>query len=162
MLTYTRLREVLHYYATTGQFRWLVKPNRNIRVGSIAGCLTDRGYIGIKIDGRRYKAHRLAWFFMTGSWPEDQVDHKDRDRANNRWLNLREANRHQNSRNAKLRVDNSSGVKGVYWIEKTKRWRAVINGPKNKHLGYFSSLVDATMARQEAERAHYGEYASGA
>ena len=78
MLTQERLKEVLHYDPETGIFMWLVAPNGRIRVGMEAGSSHD-GYIGIKVDRILYKAHRLAWFYMTGEWPANDVDHWDRN-----------------------------------------------------------------------------------
>src|SRR5437879_5605760 len=111
MLTAERLKELLTYDPETGEFRWKVAPNGRVRVGDIAGCVSSRGYILIGIDGALYRAHRLAFLFMTGAFPEPQVDHSNRDKADNRWLKLREANNSQNNANKPAQSNNTSGYK---------------------------------------------------
>jgi hypothetical protein len=80
-LTAERLREVLNYNPGTGVFTWRVQTGRRAPVGAIAGCITWYGYIAIKIDCCRHLAHRLAWFYVTGAWPKDQIDHINGNRS---------------------------------------------------------------------------------
>jgi HNH endonuclease len=89
IITRTRLKEFLHYDPETGVFTWLVKPCRNILAGSIAGNVMNEGYVMVKIDRKNYKAHRLAWLYVHGTFPPDQLDHINRGRADNRLCNLR-------------------------------------------------------------------------
>ena len=92
MLTYERLRELLHYDPETGAFTWIKSTYRKGQPGTPAGCLSKRlGYILIGIDKRLYYAHRLAFLWMTKQWPEKEVDHINLDKADNRWANLRPA-----------------------------------------------------------------------
>lgn len=91
MLTAERLREVLEYDPAIGVFRWLIKPCGQISIGDIAGCRHGEGYVQIRVIGRIYLAHRLAWLYMTGEWPISLIDHRNLDRSDNRWSNLREA-----------------------------------------------------------------------
>jgi hypothetical protein len=96
MLTAERLRELMNYDQETGRFTRLISVSSNARAGDIAGSFNCNGYRQIKIDGISYKEHRLAVLWMTGSWPKDQIDHADLNRAHNSWKNIREATRPQN------------------------------------------------------------------
>lgn len=88
-LTQTRLKELLFYNPETGNFTWLVRSADRIKIGQTAGCLDKtNGYISIKVDKRRYTGHRLAYLYMTGEFPTE-IDHINRNRADNRWENLR-------------------------------------------------------------------------
>src|SRR5665213_3102737 len=102
VLTQARLKKLLHYDPLTGMFTWRITHGRHDRwkAGARAGNLhkSDRRWL-IRIEGIRYKAHRLAWLYMTGRWPRDQIDHKDTDSSNNVFTNLREATNAQNQQN---------------------------------------------------------------
>jgi hypothetical protein len=154
-LTAERLRELLHYNPVTGDFSWLVGRPKASR-GAVAGCLPPSGYRTIRIDGQIYLAHRLAWLYMTGTWPENLIDHKDRNQSDNRWDNLREATHSQNHQNQHARRDSSSGIKGVYRHKQTSgSWVASlkING---RHLrGCFPSMEEAIATRSAWEKEHF-------
>jgi HNH endonuclease len=120
-----RLREVLHYNPDTGLWTWLVSVNRGARAGSRAGTII-KGYLRIRIDGQGYQASCLAWFYMTGEWPIREVDHRDTDKANDRWINLREASSAENNSNRRMFKNNTSGFKGVSWDRKAQKWRVQI------------------------------------
>jgi hypothetical protein len=147
-----RLQEVLHYDPETGIFTWLKVKHRTIRPGDEAGRFSPYGYITVKVDQIEYMAHRLAWFYMTGAWPTDQIDHRDRNRANNRWVNLREATNKQNHENIGLSCRNTSGIKGVRWDSQRGKWFAFITHHRRmQNLGRFADLDDAIAARRSAE-----------
>lgn len=148
-----RLRELLHYEPETGIFTWRVDRYRKKTAGQVAGNFRCDGYIGICIEGVIYLAHRLAWLYVKGFWPVDQIDHKDRDRINNRFDNLRESSNKQNNENRILQANTASGIMGVSWMPKSKKWQVGIkhNGVR-KHLGCFDSLLDAAAVRIRAER----------
>ena len=160
MLTQERLKEVLEYSPFLGLF-WRIKAtSKSVKVGNVAGSRRRNGYVEMSIDGRRYYAHRLAFLYMTGSFPKNQVDHIDGDPSNNRWKNLREATGSENMCNRhKIQSNNKSGVTGVNWIARTGKWRSMIciNG-KQTHLGYFIDKKDAINARRKAEIDYYGEF----
>lgn len=99
ILDTARLRELLHYDPLTGEFRWLVNRHPNKTKGALAGSPDEEGYIRIGIDKRRYRAHRLAWFYMHGVWPDDEVDHRNGVRTDNSLLNLRVVTRSVNMQN---------------------------------------------------------------
>lgn len=154
-LTQERLKELLDYDPETGLFIWKVDRGNNKIKGKIAGCLDkESGYWKIAIDKKNYRAHRLAFLYIEGYLPENQVDHKDRDRANNKWDNLREASQTCNMRNQKININNKSGVTGVCWDNSRKKWRAYIEVPQKINIGRFDNLIDAVKARWKAELQH--------
>jgi hypothetical protein len=160
MLTSERLREILHYDQETGVFTWLGK-----RLGAPkdkpAGTTIDAaGYRGIVIDRRRYLSHRLAWLYMTGEWPCNQIDHRDLDPSNNRWCNLREATNSQNHANIAIMCSNTSGLKGAFWHKHQRKWTAAIRCKRKLYnLGYFSTAEEAHSAYIEAANKLFGQYA---
>ena len=155
-----RLREILHYDPETGVFTWNISTNNFVKIGSVAGSPDDKGYLLIQIDGRRHKAHRLAWLYETGKWPRDMIDHVNGISSDNRFANLREATRSENMCNKGPPANNRTGLKGVRWRSEHRRWQAQIgvNGQK-KHLGYFSTPEEAHAAYAAAAKAFHGDFA---
>ena len=150
------LREILSYNKETGVFVWK-KPRRGIRVGQVAGYASNngkKGYWIIRIDGFNCYAHRLAFIYMKGVEPPDQVDHIDGNGLNNKLSNLRLVSVTENKQNQKRRVDNFSGCTGVSFNKGAWRARIVVN-KKEVNLGRFKSKIDAEAARKSAEK-HYG------
>lgn len=151
-LTQKRLKDVLDYNPDTGVFTWRVYRGRKAMIGSTSGTITKAGRLRIQIDGYCFLAHRLAWLYVYGYIPENEIDHIDRDPMNNRIKNLREASRLCNARNVGTRKDNTSGIIGVCWYPSTKKWTAQISHKgKRLRLGYFKSKLDAAKSRYEAE-----------
>ncbi len=153
-LTSEQLRKLLDYDPRTGLLRWLVNGPPPRSFWKIAGNTSKvDGYVQVQVNGENYKAHRLIWRMVTGEWPEHEIDHEDRDRANNRWKNIRPATSKQNAENHSLRVDNVSGVPGVWWDKRCQHWRAFINHHgKRISLGNHISFDIAVSARREAEK----------
>ena len=152
-------RSVLAYDPSTGKFTWLVKSSTHVEAGRIAGGIDGNGYILIKFQERAYKAHRLAWLFTHGGWPEGEIDHINGDRTDNRLANLRVVTREQNQANAKRRRDNRSGFKGVR-LYKPGRWQArIVSGGRMKSLGYFDTPEAASAAYAQAAGALRGVFA---
>jgi hypothetical protein len=163
-LTRDFLKSILDYDPKTGAFTWKWRDGIDISVntrdaGKPAGTTKD-GYLVIMIDGRQYRAHRLAYFMMIGRWPKHDIDHHDLDRMNNAWDNIRPATRSQNHGNKGTRVDNTSGYKGVDWHSQNKCWRARI-GFRGKviHLGTFASKEAAAEAYRAAALKYFGRFA---
>lgn len=156
-----RIRQVISYDPDTGLFVWAIS-----RCGARKGDLCGRinavtGYREIGVDYGLRPAHNIAWVIMTGEWPERDVDHINRVKSDNRWVNLRLANRSQNNGNEGLRPCNTSGYKGV--VKDSFRsgwWRAQIcvNGRK-RNLGRFERIEDAAAAYDKAAIEGFGEYA---
>lgn len=148
VLTAERLREVLQYHPETGQFTWKLNPSC-VRIGKIAGTLLEKGYVKIAIDKRAHMAHRLAWLYVHGEWPDGYIDHINRNKSDNRISNLRVVGRNENMQNQGLHKRNTSGFRGV--SEFKNRWRARIsvNG-KDKYLGRFKDKESAYEAYLKA------------
>lgn len=157
-LTLDRVREVLSYDPETGIFRWRIKLSDRAPIGKVAGGRAPKGQWRIKIDGRYYMAHRLAWFLMTGVWPSE-VDHKNRIGRDNRWENLRECTHSQNHANTKCRSDNTSGFKGVQFRKQTGKYQAtVVKDGKRVHVGSFARAEDAFEAYCRKAVEMFGEF----
>ncbi len=151
MLTQSRLKELLRYDPDTGVFTWAVRRH-GVRIGDVAGGVDFYGYLCIKIDGRLYKAHRLAWLYVYGKWPADQMDHINGVCDDNRLRNLREATHAQNEQNRALNANNVSGYPGVSWHKRDRKWQSQIGFEgRGKHLGYFDDPESAYAAYLSAK-----------
>jgi hypothetical protein len=157
-----RIHELLSYDPITGVFTWRVSRKRNqVKKGSAAGYKTQLGYIEIGLDGHRIMAHVLAYFIMTGSWPEKTIDHKNRKPSDNRWENLRPANQSEQSCNTKLDKRNKSGFRGVYYNGKNKNWCAEVRHLKVRHRrSGFKSATEANDWVRELRLSLHGEFAN--
>jgi len=147
MITQKRLKELLSYDHKKGVFVWLYNERRNNAQGKIAGSFNCRGYRRIKIDNKQYSAHRLAFLYMEGSFPPDQVDHINRIKSDNRWCNLRHADYRINSNNR----SSNNAVMGV--SRNYDKWIAYTSNNKGirKNLGTFKYYLQACAARFEWE-----------
>lgn len=159
MITRRRLKELLVYEPSTGIFRW-AKSRVGCRKGDAAGTLVN-GYIGIKLDRRRYLAHQLAFLYMTGEVPVE-IDHKNRHPGDNRWHNLRSSTTSQNHANVVVPHGKSaSGIRGVGFRKETGRWFGHIQFEgKRIQLGTFATIEEAAAVRRHAELCIFGEYAT--
>jgi hypothetical protein len=157
-LTINRLHELLSYDPATGNFMWKV-GRQGTNKGQPAGGLDNRGYRFIRIDGRRYYAHRLVLFYESGEWPPEQVDHINGAKGDNRRSNLRLATPSQQSANSKLAVNNTSGAKGVVWSKRRRKWQVQVINFGTKHLGYYTNFDDARAAYRAGAIKFFGEYA---
>ena len=162
-LTIERLRDLLDYDPETGTFVWKISTTNVIPAGSIAGSKGKNGYISIQIDGKLYRANRLAWFYSHGRWPKGQIDHANCVTDDNRLQNLRDATCAQNQANARRRVDNKSGYKGVSQHGLTGKWSATIQHEgKRMHLGLYPTPEAAFAAYSEKLKSLKGEFARAA
>jgi hypothetical protein len=159
----TSERALLAYEPETGNFRWLVTRNSfagKAKAGAIAGSPKD-GYVQIICAKKQWRAHRLAWAFMTGELPIKglEIDHINLNRSDNRWANLRLVTRSQNMMNGNIQSNNKSGHAGVSWAKQIRKWDARITvNRKPILLGKFSDIESAIAARQAAEIEHFGQY----
>ena len=149
----------LDYDPGTGLFRWKVCHHKS-RAGTIAGHPSNEGYIVIKFGKHIYRAHRLAWFYVYGQWPNNQIDHIDGDKSNNQIANLREATNAQNMCNKRAHRDNPSGLKGVTFHKLSGKWGAQIMVNYRKiWLGVFDDKLTAHAAYTEAAKKYHGDFA---
>lgn len=126
-------------------------------MGVPAGCYQPHGYWTITVQGHKYYLHRLAWFYMTGEWPENDIDHIDGVRSNNRFSNLRECTRSQNLRN---KASPTGVVPGVNFNKALGKWGARIHEKRKViHLGTFATFEEAVAIRKQAEQQHYEGFA---
>jgi hypothetical protein len=144
MLTQTELKRILNYNPSTGIFTRLVAAGP-VKAGATANFHDARGYIIIRIANKDYKSHRLAWFYMMGYWPKQEIDHINGVKNDNRWENLRDVNRTVNCQNLRNpKANNKSGYLGVYWSKQNKKWRVRIEvNYKKIHFGYFDNVHEA-------------------
>jgi outer membrane protein assembly factor BamB len=140
------LREMLAYDAESGELRWKVKPSWGVKVGDIAGTLTPKGYIKVKVKGKIYLAHRVAWALHYGEDTELYIDHKDGEKSNNRIANLRLATSSENNYNIGVKSNNTSGHRGV--SKHRNKWEVRLG--KN-YIGTYDCVEDAINARLTAE-----------
>lgn len=145
---------MLDYEPETGFFKWKIPRGQIVKIGDVAGGKTAHGYLRIQICGKRYMAHRLAWFFVHGEFPKYQIDHFDRDKLNNRIANLREATHGENQQNiVKAHKDGASGFLGVSYVAKgIKKYKAQITlDGKIKYLGCHATPEDAHLEYLKAK-----------
>ena len=152
------LNTLLHYDPETGEFRWKQLRRNQISENSIAGYRHGSGYIHIKISGKKYPAHRLAYKMHYGIEPDGILDHIDTNRSNNRILNLRIATIAQNNANSKVRSHSLTGVKGVSPISRGYRARIKLD-KKEIYLGYYKTIEEAKSAYDKAAKEYHGEFA---
>lgn len=165
------LRQLLRYEPETGKLFWLPRSEADFKdsrrgrkhdaiswnsrfAGRVAGTVCSGGYIKVSIFDRRYGAHRLAWMLHYGASPVGVIDHINGRTDDNRIANLRDVTQLENSRNARLSSNNTSGVNGVSWKRERGMWSAwIMHDGRQVHLGYFASKAEAAAARAAADAA---------
>ena len=158
MLSIDELKLSLNYNPITGVFTWLNTGRRGI-AGKVAGSKRSDGYWAIKIHGKSYYAQSLAWFYMTGQWPDHTVDHKDLNKLNNAWDNLRRATQQEQCCNRPIAKNNTSGAKGVSWEQRHKAWRGKVYFKRRLYdLGYFKNFDTAKTAVENLRKKLHGEF----
>lgn len=153
ILTQERLHELLAYDPDTGIFTWRKPCSRfsQIKASDPAGSVHSRGYVHIKVEGRAYKAHRLAWLYVYGRWPDPALDHINRIKTDNRIVNLREADQLGNMQNKGIYQNNKAGYVGVSRIPSGRYVAQLQIAKKNHHLGVFDTPELASEAYQRAK-----------
>jgi hypothetical protein len=148
------IRAILCYCPDTGRITWVAR-RFGVTVGSEAGT-EHKGYKRVKVFGKLILAHRLAWALHHGEWPEEEIDHINRNRSDNRIANLRKATRSGNMINRKY----PTGASGITGVSKHRcGWQATIRiKKKSVHLGLFKTVEEASAARSAAEKAIYGSF----
>jgi hypothetical protein len=162
MISHDRLLELLVYDAETGVFTWRIARPGN-KAGSVAGCQRRDGYNVIRLDGKLYLAHRLAWLYEHGEWPIAELDHANGIKGDDRFCNLRLASHSQNNLNRGARSDNKSGLKNIHWDKRTRSWCVQITGGgEPKTTRYFHKVADAQAFAANERAARHGEFARNA
>lgn len=153
MLTQSRLRQVFNYDSITGVVtRRMCTANRH-KLGEVVGVRGARGYLQATVDSQKHPLHRLIWVWVHGVWPPNDLDHWNRNRADNRLKNLRPATRSENNHNQGLSKRNTSGFVGVSWDESRKAWIASIGyDNKLRYLGRYPTPEEASRAYLAAKR----------
>ena len=152
VLTQEEVRKQLDYNPETGELRWKERK-KGRRVGEVVGSTNGAGYSRTCINKKLYYTHRLVWLWVYGYFPENDIDHIDRDKLNNRLSNLREVSRTCNLRNSGMGSNNKSGVTGVCWYAGYGKWESYITAAnKKKRFGYHEDLTEAVAHRLAAEQ----------
>ena len=150
-ITHQQVIDAFSYDPVTGVLSWKNPTSNRVRKGAVCGTPDKDGYLQVGFMGKYLKTHRVIFLYMTGNHPQYEIDHINGDVTDNRWVNLRDATKHQNSQNTKLTSRNTSGVKGVSWCNQKRKWRClVISEGKYIHAGYFSDIQRATDAVRAA------------
>ena len=151
----SELKELFDYDPETGVFTWRKAVGRKIRAGAVAGTASN-GYIRIRMGGAAYKAHRLAWVYVHGKEPADQIDHVNGDGRDNRIANLREASHSENAQNRHVLPFNKSGYAGVIWDGSRSKWVArIMTNRRYRTIGAYDDKAEAAHAyRNEKKKAH--------
>lgn len=162
MIEIPDLKQILNYDKESGIFTWKVDISRKVKCGDIAGSLHEAtGYVIITYKNNKIRAHRLAWAFVNGKWPEKQIDHKNNDRSDNRYENLREATIQQNMFNRIIPSNNTSGIKGVYFIPKSNKWGASVwYNYQRFYLGSFDEIEEARQVVTEKRKELHGDFSN--
>jgi hypothetical protein len=150
MLTQERLKSILSYEEETGIFRWRIEASTRARTGSVAGTVDCDGYTVIRIAGKGYKAHRLAWLYVHGVFPEKVIDHINEQKRDNSIRNLRLVTTSENNQNiTPPNLFSTSGLRGVSWFEQYGKWKGTFQVMGKKiFVGYFDDKHDAYRAVQ--------------
>lgn len=156
MIDAEKLKRLLAYSSESGEFTWLKTSKK-------AGNSHHTGYSYIKIGGKLYSAHRLAWLYMFGESPRQDLDHINKVRSDNRICNLRLASRVENNRNRGLNSNSKTGFKGVTLHRLTGRFQASASvAGRKKYIGLYDTPEEASKAYQEFAKVHHGAFYTGA
>lgn len=151
------IQQTLEYDANTGVVYWRIGNSRR-KAGDLAGTKGANGYIYISYKYKMYLAHRIAWLLYYGQWPSSSVDHINRNKTDNRIVNLRLCpnNQRDNAQNINLLSNNTSGFTGVHFFKRTGRYQAYISVAKKRiSLGYFNTAEEAHNAYQNAKSVYH-------
>lgn len=126
--------------------------------GQPLGTLDAHGYLVATVDGKQYKVHRLIWLYVYGKWPDNQIDHANRVKTDNRITNLRDSTIAQNRQN-RVRKPNAVGLTGVYASSKNRFCASIKCNGKKYNLGNFETAKQAHDAYLSAKRKLHKKFA---
>lgn len=156
-ITQEELKKKIYYNPKLGKFYW-IEASGSASEGDEA-CAITNGYVTIKLNGKLFQAHRLAWLYKTGEMPIYNIDHINGIRTDNRFCNLRDATQSQNCMNQGISANNSSGYKGVSWHKKTGKWQVACKiKTKHYYLGVYDTAIQASRVYQEFAKTHHGNF----
>ena len=142
-ISHDELLCLLNYDPLTGVFTWQSASGTRVDlIGSAAGSSDKRGAVFIRLHQIRYAAHRLAWFYMTGAWPENLIDHRDGNPANNKWLNLREATRRMNNENKRAASSQNLWTNYLGVSENVKKRKKYLGLYPTDHAAFAAYVTD--------------------
>ena len=154
-----RLKHLFTYDPLSGLFTRNVSiRSSNAKAGMVAGGLTYEGYVVIRVDGIKYKAHRLVWLYMTGEWPTLMVDHRDTNKSNNAWANLRLADNSLNKMNAGAQANNALGLKNIH-VLKNGKFRVSVGKNKTYLQKTLHTLEMAQLCANQFREQLHGDFA---
>ena len=158
-ITQEYLKEYFTYNLNTGCFTRKKTSSLRAKKGDMAGYIRPDGYSAIIINRVPYLCHRLAWLWFFGEFPKSCIDHINRNRSDNRWINLRSSSYSQNQHNSPKKPYNTSGLKGASWDKLCKKWRSQIKIKDSKmYLGSFDSKEEAHKKYCEVAKKAHGEF----
>lgn len=159
MLTQQRLKQVIHYDPDSGVFSWIVPRVGPKTRDNVAGSYAGSKYRFISVDGRRYMASHLAWLYMTGELPGFVIDHINQNKIDDRWCNLRRSDHSKNRANTGLRSSNTSGIRGVHYDRKSRKWVMQIRCRDRKYVSYHTTAENAAREYNRLSAELFGEHA---
>jgi hypothetical protein len=158
-ITQAALKEKIHYDPETGIFRWLVNRTNGVKAGDLAATSRQNGYAVMCFANKTYKAHRLAWLYMTGEFPPEYIDHINCEKSDNRWSNLRMASNSENQRN-RTGTGSNCGAKNVTFLPKRNKFQVSLKvAGKEKFIGYYDDFELADLVAHEAREKFHGTFA---
>lgn len=153
------IKDYLQYYNETGNFIWIKSTKTNKPLHKKAGSITTNGYLIIRFNKTRYYAHRLAWFFIYGNIPNNQIDHINGITNDNSINNLRLCSDSTNRLNTGMWKTNTTGYKGVTYSKSRNKYVAQATLQyKHYTLGYFDTAKEASNKYQEFAKNNHGEF----
>lgn len=158
--TQQQVLEHFNYDPMTGNLTWKIDRSIKTKAGMKVGSIAPQG-VQLVFNRKTVGASNIIWCYMTGVWPEMNVGYIDKDKTNLKWDNLRLADNCQIQHSRKINCNNTSGVRGAYWVSRVQKWECSFNCRGEKiRVGWFCNLGDAEQALKSARKKYYGDFAN--